>query len=45
MPDFLYVIVSRKCIRRYNPDPLADEMLDKVLAKGENIRQAAGALS
>ena len=30
MPD-LDVIVSRKSIRRYKPDPVPDEMLDKVL--------------
>ena len=31
MPDILDVIVSRKSIRRYKPDPVPDEMLDKVL--------------
>src|SRR5574341_2652097 len=31
MPDILDVIVSRKSIRRYKPDPVPDELIDKVL--------------
>lgn len=31
MQDFLDVIVSRKSIRRYDTDPVSDEMLDKIL--------------
>ena len=31
MPEFLDVLVSRKSIRRYKPDPIPDEMLDKIL--------------
>src|SRR3990172_9809540 len=31
MPDILDVLVSRKSIRRYKPDPIPDEMLDKIL--------------
>ncbi len=31
MPDILDVLVSRKSIRRYKPDPIPDEMIDKIL--------------
>ena len=31
MPEFLDVLVSRKSIRRYKPDPIPDEMIDKIL--------------
>ena len=31
MPEFLDVLTSRKSIRRYNPDPIPDEMIDKIL--------------
>jgi nitroreductase len=31
MAEFLDVLVSRKSIRRYKPDPIPDEMLDKIL--------------
>jgi nitroreductase len=31
MPDILDVITSRKSIRRYKPDPIPDEMIDKIL--------------
>jgi hypothetical protein len=31
MRDILDVIVSRKSIRRYKPDPVPDEMIDKIL--------------
>ncbi len=31
MPDLLDVLVSRKSIRRYKPDPIPDEMIDKIL--------------
>jgi len=31
MADILDVITSRKSIRRYKPDPVSDEMIDKIL--------------
>jgi nitroreductase/FMN reductase (NADPH) len=31
MPEFLDVLVSRKSIRRYKPDPIPDDILDKIL--------------
>ncbi len=31
MEDFLDILSSRKSIRRYKPDPVPDEMLDKIL--------------
>ncbi|MBW1799780.1 MAG: nitroreductase family protein, partial [Deltaproteobacteria bacterium] len=31
MGDILDVITSRKSIRRYQPDPVPDEMIDKIL--------------
>lgn len=31
MGDILDVIISRKSIRRYKPDPVPDEMIDKIL--------------
>jgi nitroreductase len=31
MPEFLEVLTSRKSIRRYKPDPIPDEMIDKIL--------------
>jgi nitroreductase len=31
MPDILDVLTSRKSIRRYKPDPVPDEMIDKIL--------------
>jgi len=31
MPDIIDVIVSRKSIRRYKPDPVPDHMIDKIL--------------
>jgi len=31
MQDILDVIISRKSIRRYKPDPVPDEMIDKIL--------------
>lgn len=31
MPDIIDVIISRKSIRRYKPDPVPDEMIDKIL--------------
>ena len=31
MMDILEVLTSRKSIRRYKPDPIPDEMLDKIL--------------
>jgi len=34
MSDILEVIRTRKSIRRYKPDPIADEILDKVLEAG-----------
>ena len=44
MDDILHVIKTRKSIRRYKPDPIPDELLDKVLeaarwaATGENYQ-------
>jgi nitroreductase len=34
MDDILHVIKTRKSIRRYKPDPIPDELLDKVLEAG-----------
>ena len=31
MGDIIDVLVSRKSIRRYKPDPVPDEMIDKIL--------------
>ena len=31
MQDILDVLISRKSIRRYKPDPVPDEMIDKIL--------------
>ncbi len=31
MQDILDVIISRRSIRRYKPDPVPDEMIDKIL--------------
>ncbi len=31
MGDIIDVITSRKSIRRYKPDPIPDEMIDKIL--------------
>ena len=31
MGDIIDVIMSRKSIRRYKPDPVPDEMIDKIL--------------
>jgi len=31
MMDILEVLTSRKSIRRYKPDPIPEEMLDKIL--------------
>lgn len=31
MPDIIDVIISRKSIRRYKPDPVPDDMIDKIL--------------
>ena len=31
MRDILDVLISRKSIRRYKPDPVPDEMIDKIL--------------
>ena len=31
MPDILDVLTSRKSIRRYKPDPVPDEMIEKIL--------------
>ena len=34
MRDIIDVITSRKSIRRYKPDPIPDEMIDKILEAG-----------
>ncbi|MBW1774500.1 MAG: nitroreductase family protein, partial [Deltaproteobacteria bacterium] len=31
MGDIIDILMSRKSIRRYKPDPIPDEMIDKIL--------------
>ena len=39
MEDILDILTSRKSIRRYKPDPVPDEMIDKILEAARNILQ------